>query len=84
MKETAKRSRFILMTLEEPEGLFFCLMGRNQGGDDVKRNREEVCLHYMGFGLCAKGLHAEKTGCCADCSKYQASGIKNGKSAGRK
>lgn len=40
----------------------------------MKQIREEVCLYYMGFGLCAKGLHAEEKGCCACCSHYQASG----------
>lgn len=42
------------------------------------KNREEVCLYYMGFGLCAKGMRAGEAGCCAGCSHYQASGVQNG------
>lgn len=42
----------------------------------MKRFREEVCLYYMGFGLCAKGYHAEQKGCCAGCCHYQAAGSK--------
>lgn len=45
----------------------------------MRQVKEEVCLYYMGFGICARGLHADKKGCCAGCSQYKASGVKIGK-----
>ena len=45
----------------------------------MRQGKEEVCLYYMGFGICARGLHADKKGCCAGCSQYKASGVKIGK-----
>lgn len=44
----------------------------------MRQVREEVCLYYMGFGICAKGLQADEKGCCG-CSQYKASGVKIGK-----
>ena len=41
----------------------------------MRQVKEEVCLYYMGFGICARGLHADKNGC----SQYKASGVKIGK-----
>lgn len=40
----------------------------------MTKRREEVCLHYMGFGLCAKGLNASDKGSCSRCAHYAASG----------
>jgi hypothetical protein len=45
----------------------------------MRQVKEEVCLYYMGFGICARGLYADKKGCCAGCSQYKASGVKIGK-----
>lgn len=39
----------------------------------VKR-RDEVCLYYMGFGLCAKGFDASDKGKCSRCGHYAAAG----------
>ena len=47
----------------------------------MRQVKEEVCLYYMGFGICARGLHADKKGCCAGCSQYKASGVKIGKNS---
>lgn len=48
----------------------------------MRQVKEEVCLYYMGFGICARGLHADKKGCCAGCSQYKASGVKSVKKQG--
>lgn len=60
--------------LEEPGGSFF-----SSGGMTMRQVKEEVCLYYMGFGICARGLHVDKKGCCAGCSQYKASDVKIGK-----
>ena len=62
--------------LEEPGGSFF-----SSGGMTMRQVKEEVCLYYMGFGICARGLHADKKGCCAGCSQYKASAVKMGKNS---
>ena len=41
--------------LEEPGGSFF-----SSGGMTMRQVKEEVCLYYMGFGICARGLHVDK------------------------
>lgn len=43
----------------------------------IKR-RDEVCLYYMGFGLCAKGFNASDKGTCSQCSHYAAAGKRQG------
>ena len=62
--------------LEEPGGSFF-----SSGGMTMRQVKEEVCLYYMGFGICARGLHADKRDAAPDAASIKHRALKSVKKA---
>lgn len=37
----------------------------------MAREREEVCVYYVAYGVCKKGRDASQKGYCQKCDKYE-------------